>query len=624
MRSRWMGGRLCARTGAWVAGGVLAVVVACGKSPTGGGPATGQPDGPRITSASLVAGGEGVLTGTSLDRLFGTLTVDGVVVAVTSHTASEIRFRMPAPRPCEVDARPIAIASGAVTYSGKLTVPGVARMEVGESRVLAAAELPTLCIQLPAGSEEYVVSAVNRSLDDRSGTVDPMFTLRVHTAGGAQATRGSARAPAGAGAPWREVAPHPGARLAAGARLAYAEAPVAFDPRYATAAVGDTVRWVDYAAPAAFRTGFCELPKDSVPTYPVIVAAVSASGRMVIGVDARNPRRQEWMRAEQRALLTRVADVADRHALPAVREVMNRDHAPAAGGGGRWWHIFSSAAAGFTLDGAGRPQAACRWNSEVAATLGPDVPLSGESQIPAVAAYLIHEYGHQADQVEQIQRHAAVQASIPGWLAEAWAQSVQETAARLASSQPTAARFDRLGADAPLPDFYVSAWGVRPEPSPWRAADPYPRGPYEQGTRFLLYLRERWGDAPLGSTRPRFYQRVAELGRYDPASLASLVGDGPESILDAWALAEATDDLVDPSAAAARGLPQLATWVPGGEGGGRAISRTQDAAVAVAAGRGNYAAWYLPARFADAGRGVSLTFEDGRPGPFLVRLTRLR
>lgn len=609
-----------------VAVAVVALVVGCGRSPTGDGEGTGQPPGPRITGASLIAGGEGVLTGTGLDGLAGSITVDGQAVSVTSRSASEVRFRMPASRPCDVDARAVAIVAGTVTYSGALAVPGVTRMQVGESRVLAMTELANLCIQLPAGAEEYVLSSLNRSLDEGSGTVDTMFTLRTHTAGGAQPAAASARAAAGGAAPpWTEIAPSPGPRqAAAAARVSYAAAPVPFDSRYATAAAGDTVHWVDYAAPAAFRSGFCDLPKGSVPTYPVIVAAVSSTGRTVIGIDARSPRLQEWFRAEQRVLLTRVAEIADRNALPAVREVMNRDHAPAAGGGGRWWHIFSSAARGFTLDGAGRPQAACRWNSEVAATLGPDVPLTGESQVPAVAAYLIHEYGHQADQVEQIRRHGAVQASVPGWLSEAWAQSVQETAARLASSQPTAARFDRLGPDAPLPDFYVSAWGVRPEPSPWRAADPYPRGPYEQGTRFLLYLRERWGDAPLGSVRPRFYQRVAELGRYDPASLASLVGTTPESLLDAWALAEATDDLVDPSVAAARGLPQIATWVPGGEGGGRAISRSQDAAVAVAAGRGNYAAWYLPARFADAGRGASLTFTDVRAGPYLVRLTRLR
>ena len=621
MRSGWIGAGV-ARAAACVAVAAFLSGIACGKTPTDDGTGTGGPEDPRITGASLVAGGDGVGSGTGLDRLSGTLSVDGAVVAVTSRAATEMRFRMPAPRACEVDARPVPIASGAVTFTGKLTVPGVTRMEIGESRVLAPGELASLCLQLPSGTEEYVLSAVNRSTDDRSSAVDAMFTLRVHTAGAGQPA--SSRAFADAEAPRREVAPHPGARLAAGARVAYAAAPVPFDPRYATAVVADTVRWVDYAAPAALRSGYCDLPKDSVPTYPVIVAAVSSNGRTVIGIDARNPRLQEWLRADQRVLLTHVADIADRYALPAVREVMNRDHAPAAGGGGRWWHIFSSAAAGFTLDGAGRPQSSCRWNSEVAATLGPDVPLSGDNQVPAVAAYLIHEYGHQADQVEQIRRFGAMQTSVPGWLAEAWAQSVQETAARLASSQPTAARFDRLGADAPLPDFYVNAWGVRPEPSPWRAGDPYPRGAYEQGTRFLLYLRERWGDAPLGSAHPRFYQRVAELGRYDPASLASLVGASPETLLDAWSLAEATDDLVDPSVAAARGLPQLVTWVPPGEGGGRALSRSQDATIAIGAGRGNYAAWYLPARFAGAGRGASLTFTDVRAGPYRVRLTRLR
>jgi hypothetical protein len=625
MRHKWNGRGRAAIISTAVPGIGLAALIACGESPTRSGPGTGEPVTPRVTSASLVSGGDGVLVGTGLDRLASTLTVDGVPVTVTARSGSEIRFGMPAPRGCEVDGRPVRVVAGDVSHSGILTVPTVIRLQAGESRVLAVADLAGLCIQLPAGSEEYVLSSVNRSLDDRSGRVDTMFTVQVLTAGGGDHLAAAVGAPpAQAAGPWTEVAPlpppaQPGVRLAM-----YAASPEPFDLRYATAGPGETVRWVDYAAPAAFRAGFCELPKDSVPTYPVVVAAVSSSGRMVIGIDARNPRLQEWMRPDQRALLTQIAEISDRYALPAVREVMNRDHAPAAGAGGRWWHIFSSAAAGFTLDGAGRPQQACKWNSEVATTLGPDVPLTGESQVRAVSALLVHEYAHQADQVEQIRRFGTVQTAVPGWLTEAWAQSAPETAARIASAQPTAARFDRLGADAPLPDFYVSAWGVRPEPSPWRAAAPYPRGAYEQGARLLLYLRERWGDAALGSQRPRFYQRVMEVGRFDAASLANLVGTDAETLLDRWALAEAADDLIDPAVVIARDLPQLATWAPPGEGGGRAISRAQDTAVPFFAGRGNYVAWYLPARFADASPGASLTFENVRPGPYLIRLTRLR
>jgi hypothetical protein len=607
-----------------VAGGIAMVIAAfaCGRSPTGGRSGGGPPPpAPRITGASLVEGGEGVLTGMGLDALPGTVRVDGESVSVTSRTATELRFRMPPPKACDVDGRAVAVTAGALSYTGSLALAAV-RMEPGESRLLAASDLAGTCLQLPARSEDYVLSAVDLSLDGTTATVDTLFTVQVHTAGGG--TGQPAKSPAPASAPrWAESAgPRPSGSAAGG--LAYSDAPVPFDARYATAAVGDTVRWVDYRAPAAFRAGFCTLPKDSVLTYPVIVAAVSGSGRMVIGIDGRNPHLRQWLAPAQQALLAQVAEIADRYALPAVREVMNPAHRPAAGGGGRWWHIFSAAAGGFTIDAAGNPQAACRWNSEVAATLGPDVPLSDAAQVPAVAAYMIHEYGHQADRVEQIRRFGGMQ-PVPGWLSEAWAQLVQETAARIASGQPTAARFDRLGSGAPLPDFYQNAWGVRPEASPWRASEPYPRGAYEQGTRILMYLRERWGDALLGTVHPRFYQAVAELGRYDPESMAGLVGLDARGLLDSWSLAEATDDLVDPAAAAAHGLPQIATWVPPGSGGGRAVSRTRDAVIPFAAGHGNYAAWYFPSGLENAGRGVSLTFGGVRAGTgFVVRLTRLR
>lgn len=596
-----------------------AALLACGRSPSSSEGGGERRAAPVIASAVLTAGAEGVITGSNLDRLAEPITVDGQPVAVSVHTPAELRFAMPRPRPCEVDGRHVPLNAGTFSYAGALRVPGVLRMEVGESRTLPLASLGSACIQIGSGGDEYVVSALNASLDGSTGVTDTMFSLRALTGGAAAAAD---RLPAlGADPASAEVSA--AAAPALEAALAYAASPVPFDARYATATVGDTVRWVDYRAPAALRAGFCELQKESVPTYPVIVAATSPSGRVVIGVDARNPRVADWLAPAEREWLVQVADIADRLALPAAREVFNRDHLPAAGAGGRWWHIFSAAAGGFTVDASGRPQLLCRWYSEVAATLGPDVPLTGSGQIPSVAAYLIHEYGHQAELVETVRRTGAFP-DEPGWLPEAWAQTVQETAARIASGQSSGARFDALAPGAPLPDFYANPWGAQPAASPWRAASPYPRGAYEQGTRFLMFVRERWGDARLGSARERLFQRLLGLHRYDVPALAELVGTDPATLLDRWALAEATDDLLDPASAAAHGLPQIETWVPPGQGGGRAVPRTRDTEEVVAAGRGNYAAVYLPARGADAGRGVSLTFANVQPGPFVVRITRLR
>ncbi len=596
-----------------------AALLACGRSPSSSEGGGERPATPVITSAVLTAGAEGVLTGSHLDRVSGSLTVDGQTVAISVHTAAELRFTMPRPRPCEVAGRPVPVAAGTFSYTGALQVPGVLQMEVGESRTLPLASLPSACIQIGTGGEEYVVSALNASLDGSTGVTDTMLTLRALTAGAPAAADRHPDLP-GDPAP-AEV--RSAALPTLESPLAYSASPAPFDPRYATAIAGDTVRWVDYRAPAALRAGFCDLQKESVPTYPVIVVATSPSGRVVIGVDARNPRLADWLAPAEREWLVQVADIADRVALAAAGEVFNRDHLPAAGAGGRWWHVFSAAAGGFTVDASGRPQSLCRWYSEVAATLGPDVPLSGPAQVPSVAAYLIHEYGHQAELVETVRRTGAFP-DEPGWLAEAWAQTVQETAARIASGQSSGARFDALAPGAPMPDFYANAWGAQPAASPWRAASPYPRGAYEQGTRFLMFVRERWGDAKLGSARERLFQRLLGLHRYDVPALAELAGTDAVTLLDRWALAEATDDLLDPASAAAHGLPQLETWVPPGQGGGRAVPRTHDSEEVVAAGRGNYAALYLRARGADAGRGVSLTFADVRAGPYVLRITRLR
>lgn len=104
----------------------------CERQPTGGDPPARAP---QITGATLVAGGEGFVTGINLDLLSSSITVDGHGVVATLRTATEIRFAMPAKRPCEVDGKAVQTAAGAASYSGLLTVPSVLRMEPGESRI---------------------------------------------------------------------------------------------------------------------------------------------------------------------------------------------------------------------------------------------------------------------------------------------------------------------------------------------------------------------------------------------------------------------------------------------------------------------------------------------------------
>lgn len=169
----------------------------------------------------------------------------------------------------------------------------------------------------------------------------------------------------------------------------------------------------------------------------------------------------------------------------------------------------------------------------------------------------------------------------------------------------------------PYADFYLTGYGERPDLSPWGGG----RGAYDHGTRLLMFLREQWGDAPLGTNRARFYQQALALPSYDFPSLDGLVGLDATAALDQWSLAEATDDLLAPDVAAARGLPQLRTWVPQDREPPFQVSRTVSATYPVAVARGGYAAFYL---LAAGDLGISVTFSHVTSVPIVARVTRLR
>jgi hypothetical protein len=605
---------------------LIAIALACGDSTGGGGPPP-QPETPVLATSVLTAGGEGVLQGTHLDRLTGSITVDGSGVTPTSRTPSEIRFTMPPGRACEVDGRPVSVQAGSLTHTGQLHVPGVVTLQVGESRVLSREEMATLCLQLPAGTERYVFSALNPALAPASAP-DALFTVRSWSgAGGASTSAVSQRAP---------LPPGPGhlapvRSLAAAVSHQYADSPVPFDARYATAVVGDTLPWVDWWGSTLPN---CADARERIPTIPIVVAALSSSGRTVIAFDARSPQREAWTSPVVRARLTRAAEMMDKWVVAAVREAMDRGYQPLKGAGGRWFHVFRTDVPGWTVDNNDAPQTACRYSSEVPSTIGPDGPPQNDVQAEYLAGLAIHEYGHHAEGVYRIRRWGSLTPPMrvsTGWgsMGEAWAQTVQETASRLASGQPTAARYAPIeapGSNVPYADFYLNGYGESPGQSPWSVLPGSRGGYYDQGTRFLMFLRERWGDATLGSSAERFFTRVQELPRYDVPSLTALVGMTATEALDRWSLAEATDDLVDPAAAAARGLPQIQSWVPQDPRPLPSVTvpRTTNATRALTVGRGNYAALYLFADEADAGKGVSLTFEGFGTAPFVARITRVR
>lgn len=604
---------------------LLLLTAAC-TNPADGGPPP-PPQDPRITASTLTSGGEGVLQGSNLDRISGGITVDGAPVTPTARTANEIRFAMPTGRSCEVDARPVAVQAGSLSHTGQLEVPGVLTLQVGESRVLTREEMATLCLQLPAGNERYVLSALNPGLEPAT-VPDALFTVRSWSGSGTSAGRVSARAPltpaaAGHVTPRRAVA-------AAGSHQ-YGETPAPFDPRYATAVVGDTLPWVDWWGSALPN---CADARERIPTIRIVVAALSSSGKTVIAFDARSPHGQVWTSPAVRTRLTRAAEMMDRWAVAAVRDAMDRGYEPLKGAGGRWFHVFRTDVPGWTVDNNDAPQTACRYSSEVPSTVGPDGPPQNDAQAEYLAGLAIHEYGHHAEGVYRIRRWGSLTPPMRvstrwGSMGEAWAQTVQETAARLASGQPTGARYTALDApnsNVPYADFYLNGYGETPAQSLWSVTPGSRGGYYDQGTRFLMFLRERWGDATIGSGGDRFFARVQELPHYDVPSLATLVGMSATDALDRWSLAEATDDLVDPGAAAARGLPQIQSWAPQDARPLPVvmIPRTANSTRTISVGRGNYAALYLFADDIDAGKGVSLTFEGFGTAPFVMRITRLR
>lgn len=610
---------------------VLGVQAGC-QNPAGGDKPPPEVKTPSISGAVLTSGGEGVLTGAHLDQLPASITVDGAAVTFTSRTAAEARFAMPAARPCEVDGRPIAIQAGPLAHTGALKVTSTLDLQVGESRVLTREQLATLCLQLPAGTNRYVFTALNPSVAP-NGPSDTLFTVHGWTGAGGPAanvsTSSSSRFEASSISPRldQHAALHtkesPRLRSTAGP-ITFSENPPPFDPRYATATVGDTVVWADLWNDIYG----CDKPRDQVRTFPIVVVATSTSGKTVFAFDARSTHRARWMTPETRNRLTRAADMMERWALPAAREIMGADFQPPKGAGGRWWHVFRTDIPGWSSDTmAGAPVSICPNASELITTVSHDLPPEHDSQMEYLAGLLIHEYGHSAEDVYGLRRWGTDPQPYANWAAhEAWAQTVQETAARLASNQPTAARYSSLVTGVPYTDFYLNGYGENPVQTPWGVVPGSRGGYYDQGTRFLMFLREQWGDAPLGSSKERYFARVKALTTYTVPTMTALVGMDATTALDRWSLAEALDDVVDPAVVAARGLPQIQSWVPQDNGPlpTLAISKTANTSRQLIVGRGNYATVYAWDYNADAGKGVSLTFSGFKSAPFLARITRIR
>jgi hypothetical protein len=590
------------------------------------GPPTGTPTPPRqplLASASALSPGSTAtvrgrgLTGES------TILVDGSPVPLAASSDSTASFTMPELRPCDTDGRLIALAlpsaPTAPIHSG-LRLTTTLGLAVGESRLLTIADLDG-CIQLAAADADFVLSALNT---DRAAT-EQMATLatltawtstdpappevrRTRTVGrrsAAPTIRAAGAAPGGL-LPW----PAP-----------YASAPRLFDPAYATAQPGDTVRFVDWT-----RAASCDGAPENAPAYRAVV--VAAAGLTVVAADLRLANAADYLSPAGRAYFQRAAEIADPLVVTTTRRVFDADYRPLPAAGGRHFHVISSISgvARSTDGNTSKPQAHCSLASEMVTTLHAPPTGQNDDGPRVLATGIVHEYAHNADEITA-RRYGRPGGSI-GWMQEAWAVNAEETAARVALRAPTRARLSGLGAGTPFRAGTTNSdWGLYPQRSPWTGT-----GAYKQGAALISYAREVAGEAGLDAPGPNVFLQLVAGDAWTLDALATALGSTPAALLDSWALADATDDL----AAEATPLPRLASWddaerVAGNEGprGGtpaearpsRTIRRSGSrSTVALAAAPGSYAAAYV---FAEGGLGITLRITRSDP-PAVIRITRTR
>jgi hypothetical protein len=559
------------------------------------------------------------------------LLLDGVAateLVARSDTVAE--FRVPGMRACETDMRAVKVsADGSAPINAVVRVPPSVSLRPAESRILTAEELK--CLRLPAADEDYVLSAANLAIPTAAVESERMLvSVRLLGTGDAAASMlasSSARGPFSAHASGAPVEP----AMPEGAALtgSYSQAPTPFDPRYATAVAGDTLRFVDWFSGAP---QICHQPAGSVPSFQAKVVAVS--GRVAVVVDLRHPLAAAFLDPAKIGWLRDAAAMTDRLLLPTMRSVFDADFQPPAGGGGRFYVLLGTLdfGTGFAYDGPlptvnVASQASCPRASEMVVSLhSADRFALPQNQNPSYAAgVFLHEYAHNADLLTSRRDRTA---SI---LNEGLATLAMETASRIGSGQPLRARHAGVGSDAPSTfEGALGLWGTEPALGPWQS-----NGRYGANARMLLFLRELAGEASVDhGRRPTLYQRLIYapidwLNR--PAVIAhvtSVLGIDYAELTDRQTLASVTAGLIDPGVV--HELPRYTSWDhserarvsgPLAAGFPGRASRRASGERTLAAPDGGHAALYL---MGDGPRGISLELLSMAPTARIVRLTRLR
>jgi hypothetical protein len=299
-------------------------------------------------------------------------------------------------------------------------VNSTTRLQIGESRILSAADLH--CLQLSRGGEEYVLSVANNALVPGH---DDVMALRVNGCTGRWAYASAAFAAPLNSHDADAVTATPEHGAAGTAEAATNQTRVwspadAFDD-YAGAQVGDIVKMVAWGSPGALLADH----KEDVPTYDAHVVGVS--GSQLILVDMRLPNAAELVTAQAKAMYGKAAMMADRYGMPAARTLVDPQYTAPAGAGGRIITMIRKMAPGVAggVDGHDL-QPAFRWAS--------GMPMVGVTHTyataPQVASVMIHEIAHVVEY--QSSKDRGLKRSA-GWYSEAIAVSVEDMAARLAT-----------------------------------------------------------------------------------------------------------------------------------------------------------------------------------------------
>ena len=608
----------------------VALVVAC----DGGAPAEPK-RAVHLTSVDTLRPGQIAHVRGSGFTTLRSLQLDGVeATELVARSDSVAEFRVPSMRACETDMRTVKVSGdGSAAIEAIVRVPPSVSLRPAESRILTPGDLH--CLRLPAADEDYVLSAANLAIPTAAMESQRMLvSVRLLGTGDATATSTLASSDTRASLA-RFSAPGAAAPVEAAlsdvAALAgnHAQAPIPFDPGYATAVVGDTLRFVDWFSGAP---QICHQPAESVPSFQAQVIAVS--GRVAVVVDLRHPLAPAFLDPAKLGWLRDAAAIADRLLLPTMRSLFDADFQPPAGGNGRFYVLLGSLqlGTGFAYDGPLptvniASQASCPRASEMVVSLhsADRLALPQNQSVGYVAGVFLHEYAHNVDAL------TSGRGRIAGILGEGLATLAMETASRIGSGQPLHARHSGVGSDAPWPfESAFGMWGTYPELGPWQH-----NGRYGMNARMLLFLRELAGEASVDhGRRPTLYQRLIEapidwVNR--PAVIAHItatLGIDYADLIDRQTLASVTAGLIDPGVV--HDLPRYTSWdhserarLSGPLSGnfpGR-VSRRVGGEHTLAAADGGHAALYL---MGDGPRGISLELVSMAPAARIVRLTRLR